>query len=232
MAYLNHEHIYSFEDFISIDDRLELIRFYDEDFEWDDTCSWVAPISQYNNGPVEITGAYADEIKRRKANWSNNVIHPLMLEYGAKIMKLATAIYGRTLVHRLEPYLKKFLIGSSHSPHADSEAVDREVVDYMPQYSASEFNTPILIEVAANLYLNDDYSGGELWFPFRDLKIKPKAGQLILFPGGHEYIHGVTEVIGSPRYVFFSPLTSPQRLLMHANAYNIQYELDRLRDGK
>lgn len=231
MAYLGHEHIYSFENFITEEDRKELLRFYDEDFSWDETCSWVAPIEQYNNGPVVLTGEYANEIARRKANWPSTAVHPLMVTYGDRIMKYASEKYGRTLVHRLEPYMKKFLTGSDHSPHADSEALASGVVDFTPRYSAREFNTPILIEVAANLYLNDDFDGGELWFPLRDLVIKPKAGQLILFPGGHEYIHGVKEVMAGYRYVLFSPLTSPQRLLMHANAYNIQYELDRFANG-
>lgn len=230
MAYLGHEHIYSFENFISEEERLELIRFYNEDFKWDSTCSWVAPLEQYNKGAVILDGEFAEEIKRRKSKWPDTASHPLMVEYGEKIMQLASSIYGRTLVHRLEPYMKKFLTGSDHSPHADSEALSNNVVDFMPRYSADELNTPVLIEVAANLYLNDDFEGGELYFPLRDLSIKPKAGQLVFFPGGHEYIHGVKTVASGYRYVLFSPLTSPQRLLMHANAYNIQHELNRLKN--
>lgn len=230
MAYLGHDHIFSFENFISDDDRRELLRFYDEEFSWDETCSWVAPITQFNNGPVTLTGEYAEEIKRRKSRWPETAVHPLMVEYGEKIMKIASSVYGRTLVHRLEPYMKKFITGSDHSPHADCEALDSGVVDFMPRYSAREFNTPTLIEVAANLYLNEDFEGGELWFPLRDLSIKPKAGQLVLFPGGHEFIHGVKEITAGYRYVLFSPLTSPQRLLLHANAYNIQHELDGIKN--
>jgi 2OG-Fe(II) oxygenase superfamily len=204
MAYLGHEHIYAFDNFITEEDASELIRFHDEEFEWDGSMSWVAPLEQYNVGPVVMTGAYV---------------------YGEKIMKIASATYGRTLVHRLMPYYKKFLVGSDHDPHADCEALDQGVVDFMPRYSPSEFNTPVLIEVAANLYLNDDFEGGELYFPMRDLVIKPKARQLILFPGGHEYIHGVKKVISGDRCVLFSPLTSPQRLLLHMHAYNTNHQL-------
>jgi predicted 2-oxoglutarate/Fe(II)-dependent dioxygenase YbiX len=52
------------------------------------------------------------------------------------------------------------------------------------------------------IYLNDDYEGGELIFPHRDVKIKPKAGTFIGFPGNRHYMHGVNEVIGSDRYTF------------------------------
>jgi hypothetical protein len=226
MAYLGHEHIYAFDDFITEDDASELIRFHDEEFEWDGSMSWVAPLEQYNHGPVVLTGAYAEEVKRRQSEWSATSTHPLSAVYGEKIMKIASETYGRTLVHRLTPYYKKFLVGSDHSPHADNEALDKGVVDFMPRYSPSEFNTPVLIEVAANLYLNDDFEGGELFFPMRELSIKPKARQLILFPGGHEYIHGVKQITSGDRCVLFSPLTSPQRLLLHMHAYNTHHQLE------
>lgn len=225
MAYLGHEHIYAFDNFITKDDASELIRFHDEEFEWDGSMSWVAPLEQYNHGPVVLTGAYAAEVKRRQKEWSPTATHPLSAVYGEKIMRIASKTYGRTLVHRLIPYYKKFLVGSDHSPHADNEALDKGVVDFMPKYSPDEFNTPVLIEVAANLYLNDNFEGGELFFPMLDLSIKPKARQLILFPGGHEYIHGVKQVTKGDRCVFFSPLTSPQRLLLHMHAYNTHHQL-------
>ena len=38
-------------------------------------------------------------------------------------------------------------------------------------------------------YLNDDYEGGELFFPKLNIYIKPKAGQLYLFPSSFIYSH-------------------------------------------
>jgi predicted 2-oxoglutarate/Fe(II)-dependent dioxygenase YbiX len=224
MAYLGHEHIYSFENFITEEDRLELLRFHDTEYQWESYCSWVAPEYQFNKGEVRLVGAYAEEIRKRKAVWPEKSTHPLMEKYGKKIMELASDIYGRTLVHRLEPYLKCFKPGMDHEPHADSEAMDAGVVEFMPRYSPSEFNTPILIEVAANLYLTDDFEGGELTFVTRGLTIKPKKGQLVLFPGGHEYTHGVNMITKGERTVLFSPLTTPQRLLLHMHAYNLAHE--------
>jgi predicted 2-oxoglutarate/Fe(II)-dependent dioxygenase YbiX len=232
MAYLGHEHIYAFDDFITEEDASELIRFHDEEFKWESHYSWVAPLEQYNKGPVVLTGAYGEEIKRRQAEWDEKSTHPLSAIYGEKIMHTASETFGRTLVHRLTPYYKKFQVGSDHSPHADCEAQHAGVVEFMPRYSPSEFNTPTLIEVAANLYLTDDFDGGELYFPTRDLVIKPKARQLILFPGGHEYIHGVKQVTRGDRNVLFSPLTSPQRLLLHMHAYNTWHELQEAKNER
>lgn len=39
------------------------------------------------------------------------------------------------------------------------------------------------------LYLNDDYTGGELEFVNFDLTIKPKAGSMYIFPSNYAYAH-------------------------------------------
>ncbi len=49
-------------------------------------------------------------------------------------------------------------------------------------------------------YLNDDYEGGELEFPNFDIKIKPQAGMLILFPSSYPYKHVAHPVISGTKY--------------------------------
>jgi predicted 2-oxoglutarate/Fe(II)-dependent dioxygenase YbiX len=222
-------HIHCIDDFISESDAQELCNFFDENYSWYSGCPWLPPISQYNNGPIELVGEFAKEVSYRKSQIGHNQTHPLMKTYGEAMTQKASALYGRTLVHRLEPYMKKFVPGSDHSPHADCEMMNDGIVNFMPGYSPSELNTPVLIEAAANLYLNDDFDGGELFFPNLDITIKPKARQLVIFPGGHEYVHGVKTVNSGFRYVLFSPLTSPQRLLLHMHAFNLQKELEKVR---
>ena len=51
-------------------------------------------------------------------------------------------------------------------------------------------------------YINDDYEGGELYFPALDFEYKPKAGDFITFPSYEKFTHGVKPVLsGSDRYV-------------------------------
>jgi len=58
------------------------------------------------------------------------------------------------------------------------------------------------ITYATIIYINDEYSDGELFFPNLDIELKPKAGTLLLFPGNEEYKHGVKAVGEGPiRYV-------------------------------
>lgn len=55
---------------------------------------------------------------------------------------------------------------------------------------------------SAIFYINDDYEGGELYFPALKFEYKPKAGDFITFPSYEKYMHGVRPVLsGSHRYV-------------------------------
>jgi Rps23 Pro-64 3,4-dihydroxylase Tpa1-like proline 4-hydroxylase len=50
------------------------------------------------------------------------------------------------------------------------------------------------------VYLNDDYEGGELSFATHNITIKPKKGDLVMFPGNMHYAHEVKEVLSGTRY--------------------------------
>jgi hypothetical protein len=51
-----------------------------------------------------------------------------------------------------------------------------------------------------SLLLNDDYEGGELVFPEQSSSIKPKAGDMVVFPG-YYVSHGVAEITKGTRRV-------------------------------
>lgn len=55
-------------------------------------------------------------------------------------------------------------------------------------------------DIATLIYLNNDYSGGEIYFPDYDVSIKPDAGDLICFPDTPEFIHGVRPISHGIRY--------------------------------
>lgn len=58
------------------------------------------------------------------------------------------------------------------------------------------------VAYAAVMYINGDFNGGELHFPKIDIKFKPRAKDLIVFPSSDEYLHGVLPVEAGPtRYV-------------------------------
>jgi hypothetical protein len=49
-------------------------------------------------------------------------------------------------------------------------------------------------------YLNDDYEGGELYFRLQNLNIKPKAGDLYVFPSTYMYPHQAKPVTQGIKY--------------------------------
>lgn len=54
------------------------------------------------------------------------------------------------------------------------------------------------VAYAAVMYVNGDFEGGELHFPRIDVKIKPAAKDLIIFPSADDYLHGVLPVEAGP----------------------------------
>lgn len=54
--------------------------------------------------------------------------------------------------------------------------------------------------VSGLIYLNDDYEGGELYFNELDVKIKPKAGSIVLFPSNFVYAHECLKITKGTKY--------------------------------
>lgn len=49
-------------------------------------------------------------------------------------------------------------------------------------------------------WFNDDYDGGELWFPYLNLTFKPQKGDVLFFPSTYIYAHGSKEVNKGIKY--------------------------------
>lgn len=49
-------------------------------------------------------------------------------------------------------------------------------------------------------YINDDYVGGEIYFPRFDLTIKPKKGDVVIFPSTYIYEHASQDMISGTKY--------------------------------
>jgi hypothetical protein len=76
------------------------------------------------------------------------------------------------------------------------------------QYDGAELRVHVdnytdpYVAYAAIIYVNDDYNGGELIFPTRNLELRVPAGAMMLFPGTADYPHGVKPPLAGPhRYV-------------------------------
>jgi hypothetical protein len=63
--------------------------------------------------------------------------------------------------------------------------------DHGPTYVAT---------ISAVIYLNDDYEGGELSFPRFGVDLKPKVGDIAVFPSTFIYEHASQEMISGTKY--------------------------------
>lgn len=58
--------------------------------------------------------------------------------------------------------------------------------------------------VGVAIYLNDNFDGGEIYYPNLGISYKPLRGALICHPGTAKYMHGVNKVLGNDRYILSS----------------------------
>jgi hypothetical protein len=89
-------------------------------------------------------------------------------------------------------HAQKWNVGGNASPHADNSERDG---------TPNPFETNKFVSL---LYLNDDYTGGELYFPDQGLEFQPASRSWVAFNGGIENIHGVKEIKSGTRYTFVS----------------------------
>lgn len=78
--------------------------------------------------------------------------------------------------------------------------------EFFGAHSDDSYATPRTVSLV--YYPNDDYEGGELEFIHFGVTIKPKAGDLLVFPSGYSYEHRIHEIkSGNPRWTIVSFLT-------------------------
>lgn len=129
-----------------------------------------------------------------------NLLAPIT-DIGEKGNEFARNLHNRmgvTLETSLKSYAKHFQIGFGYQEPFSLLKYKGETNDH---YDAHYDGSPSSRRwISGILYLNDDYQGGELEFVHCNLKIKPKAGSLYLFPSGYTHAHIAHEVIKGTKY--------------------------------
>lgn len=86
------------------------------------------------------------------------------------------------------PVIIRWFPGTEQQPHADKQLNDG---------SPNPFPT---YDINSLLYYNDNFEGGELYYPQHDLTIRPQPGLAVAHPGDIHYLHGVKKIIKGERY--------------------------------
>ena len=90
------------------------------------------------------------------------------------------------------PAIVRWPVGARQEPHADKEfhtGKEQGRPNDFPHY-----------DIAGLFYFNDDYEGGELYFPQHGIEFKPKPGAAYFFPGDRLYTHGVRPMKSGNRF--------------------------------
>jgi Rps23 Pro-64 3,4-dihydroxylase Tpa1-like proline 4-hydroxylase len=128
--------------------------------------------------------------------------------HGLSISKNANANETMVLVNNR----CRDLISSAVKNYRDLFRIEEEIHDIegygLLRYSGGEHygrhydgGTESSRSISVLIYLNDDYEGGEIEFPNFNIKIKPKAGMLMLFPSNYAYAHIAHPVTSGTKYV-------------------------------
>jgi len=137
------------------------------------------------------------DIRQEQIKKENLEIYEILIKYEEKIFKEIEKLFiqkynipvKRDAVN--STHFVKWVEGMNSKLHCDCQKPDGS-----PALAADFFK----YNVSVLMYPNDDYEGGQITFPEYDLKIKPKAGDMILFPGNMAYLHTVEVITKGIRY--------------------------------
>ena len=126
-----------------------------------------------------------------------------------KVVKLHTEERFNVKVDHEQYLINRWRVGRQQSPHLDYFIEDDGFHDYemlemnnLPRSYLKTFGGRFQTKHFSSLiYLNDDYVGGELYFPqYENYSIKPEKGTLVTFRGDENTLHGVKMVEEGIRY--------------------------------
>lgn len=100
--------------------------------------------------------------------------------------------FGATIAWFEQPEILRYRAGGHYDPHVDAENWDRE---------SGRWVRGVDRHLSLLLYLNADFTGGELEFQNFGLRLKPKPGMLVVFPSDHRYVHAARPTESGERYV-------------------------------
>jgi predicted 2-oxoglutarate/Fe(II)-dependent dioxygenase YbiX len=114
-------------------------------------------------------------------------IHALIDSYIDKMAIVAGELFNCELEKR-PPCIIRWFPGIEQQPHADKQLLDG---------SPNPFQA---YDINSLFYYNDDFEGGELYYPELDIVVKPEPGLAVIHPGDIHYLHGVKTITQGERF--------------------------------
>lgn len=171
--------------FVELEDLKIIQKFLPTINEWMD-----AGENQYaEDGTCTYDASYWSN---RQCSWDilqkiNIDIYNLVDKYIDKMKKFLEDEF-KVKLHKRPPVIVRWFPGLEQRPHADKQLNDGNPNPF-PTY-----------DINSLIYYNDDFDGGELYYPQHDVEITPKPGLAVAHPGDINYLHGVKMVTKGERF--------------------------------
>lgn len=173
------------EDFVDPDDLRTLQDFFPTISEWENPMG-----DEFNeDGTCIYDASYwwdrmcSGSILQRIAP----DIHALVDKYIDKMQGVLEQKFNVSLYKR-PPVLIRWLEGNEQQPHADKQLNDGTPNPF-PTY-----------DINSIIYWNDNFDGGDFYYPEFDINLPIKAGMAVAHPGDVHYLHGVRPMISGERW--------------------------------
>jgi predicted 2-oxoglutarate/Fe(II)-dependent dioxygenase YbiX len=89
------------------------------------------------------------------------------------------------------PHILRYTSGGKYIYHSDSENWDQEQKRWIKGADR---------DYSCIIYLNDNFTGGNLALPYLNIRLHPRTGLLIVFPSDHRFTHAAEETLSGLRY--------------------------------
>lgn len=138
-------------------------------------------------------GKDAESVNAAYGDWSKQM---LWLELNPHLFEKAKDLLdsiNRRCIHLInDHYQTDYTLDTLYNIYKFREG------DFMKEHHDSGLSPDI--KLGAVIYLNDDFEGGEIYYPKANLEIKPVARSLVVHPAGMIYRHGVKSVTSGERF--------------------------------
>ena len=105
--------------------------------------------------------------------------------------RLVKSYYGVDIEWFEIPHILRYVSGGNYVYHADAEAWDQQQQCWVRGVDR---------DYSCITYLNSDFTGGTLAFPYLNIRLHPRAGLVVVFPSDHRFLHAAEETTSGVRY--------------------------------
>ncbi|MDH3716015.1 MAG: 2OG-Fe(II) oxygenase [Gammaproteobacteria bacterium] len=134
-------------------------------------------------------------------------IQDQVLEFMRRVfVDLVQTHYGERITWFEQPEILRYRPGGHYDAHVDAENWDKD---------AGRWVQGVDRHYSLLLYLNGEFTGGEIDFPNFGLRLAPKPGMMVLFPSDHRYVHAAYPTLTGSRYVLVCWGAVTGRRLIH-----------------